>query len=459
MPETDLNLESRLIDHLAAVGFADLDAQTVTCCKRLILDTFAVAFPGRLAPGVPEMSALMESWSGDRGTSVLFAPFKVAPPMAAMLNSTMMHALDFDDTLDASALHTFVTVLPAALAAAEASGRPVDGKRLIAALVLGVDIICRLSLGVRRPLSWIRTATCGSFGAAAAAAKILDLPRDRIADALGIVYAQTAGNAQGLLEGRLVKRMQPAFAAAAGITAAFLARQGVTGSRSFLTGDYGYFPLYEQGDLDSAAVLGGLGRHFTINDLSIKPYPCCRMTHSSIDAALAVRHRLDTLETIQSIEVQVSSMVAEMVGKPFHPGDNPQVDAQFSIAYTVACALLNGDVFLNDFEPQAIDRQTVKALAATVHVAEDPTLAPKDILPARLRVLYANGTSMEVRIAAPLGNPVRPMSAEQCREKFSKCIAYSHPGLSAARRRQLLDRIETIEDLADAGALIASIPW
>ncbi|MEE4609408.1 MAG: MmgE/PrpD family protein [Desulfobacteraceae bacterium] len=457
MSENDPKLETRLIDHLYDTDFADLDPAAVACCKRLTMDTLGVAFPGRLAPGIPEMASVMESWQSHRGASVLFAPFKAAPPLAAMINSTMMHALDFDDTLDASALHTFVTVLPAALAAAEASGRPIDGKTLIGALVLGVDVICRISLGIQHPLSWIRTATCGSFGAAAAAAKILGLDRDRISDALGIVYAQTAGNLQGLVEGRLVKRMQPAFAAAAGVTSAFLAQRGITGSRAFLTGDYGYYRLYEQGDLDAAAVLDGLGRHFTIVDLSIKPYPCCRMTHASIDAALAVRDRVEQIQPLDNIEVRVSTMVAEMVGKPFRIGNNPQVDAQFSIGYTVACALLHGDVFLGDFEPEAIGRETVKALAAKVHVVADPSLAPKDILTSHLRALAGSGKSVEVRIAAPLGNPLHPVSDAQCRRKFEKCIAYSGFALEDAQRQQLLDRIENLETLTDIGVLLSPL--
>jgi 2-methylcitrate dehydratase PrpD len=330
----------------------------------------------------------------------------------------------------------------------------VSGKTFIAALVLGVDVICRISLGIRRPLSWIRTATCGSFGAAATAAKILGLDRDRMADALGIVYAQTAGNAQGLLEGRLVKRMQPAFAAAAGVTAAFLASKGVTGSREFLTGPYGYYPLYEQGDLDEAAVLDGLGQHFTIGDLSIKPYPCCRMTHAAIDAALAVRERLAPLDRLERIEVNVSSMVAEMVGKPFRIGQNPQVDAQFSIPYTVAVALLYGDVFLGDFEPEAVRREAVKALAAKVQVNENPNLAPKDILPAEFRAFNSDGESLELRINAPLGNPLRPVNDAQCRRKFSKCIQYSGIAFDEAQRRDWLTQIENLENIENVCTLM-----
>lgn len=454
MATNHAKLETRLIQHLHDTTYADLDPAAVACCKRLIMDTIGVAFPGRSAPGVPEMVSLLASWASDGGSSVLFESFKIAPPMAAMVNSAMMHALDFDDTLDASALHTFVTVLPAALAASEAAEKPVDGKTFIAALVLGVDVICRISLGIRRPLSWIRTATCGSFGAAATAAKILGLDRDRMTDALGIVYAQTAGNAQGLLEGRLVKRMQPAFAAAAGVTAAFLALKGVTGSREFLTGDYGYYPLYEQGDLDEAAVLDGLGQHFTIVDLSIKPYPCCRMTHAAIDAALAARERLAPLDRLERIEVNVSSMVAEMVGKPFRIGQNPQVDAQFSIPYTVAVALLYGDVFLGDFEPEAVRREAVKALAAKVQVNENPNLAPKDILPAEFRAFNSDGESLELRINAPLGNPLRPVNDAQCRQKFSKCIQYSGIAFDEAQRRDWLTQIENLENIENVCTLM-----
>ncbi|MDD3992284.1 MAG: MmgE/PrpD family protein [Desulfobacteraceae bacterium] len=457
MATNDPNLETQLIHHLHETTYADLDPAAVECCKRLIMDTIGVAFPGRSAPGVPEMVSLMASWGGDRGASVLFEPFKIAPPMAAMVNSTMMHALDFDDTLDASALHTFVTVLPAALAASEAAEKPVDGKRFMAALVLGVDLICRLSLGIHRPLSWIRTATCGSFGAAAAAAKILGLDREQISNALGIVYAQTAGNAQGLLEGRLVKRMQPAFAASAGVTAAFLAAKGVTGSRAFLTGDYGYYSLYEQGDLDEALVLDGLGEHFTIGDLSIKPYPCCRMTHAAIDAALAARERINAIDHLERVEVKVSSMVVEMVGKPFCIGHNPQVDAQFSIPYTVATALLYGDVFLGDFEPEAVRREAVNALAARVHVSENPNLAPKDILPATLRAVGGNGESFEVRINAPLGNPLHPVDDARCRQKFSKCIQYSGIAFEETKREDWLAQIENLENLADVCRLIAPL--
>ena len=446
-------LEEALVDHVTGTHFSDLDAQTIDCCKKLIVDALGVTFPGSRAPGCTQIVDLFGAWQSGRGASVLLTGIRMPPPLAAMANSTMMHAMDFDDTLDASALHTFVNVLPAVLAAAE-TRENVSGKDLITALVVGVDLICRISLAIERPLSWIRTATCGSFGAAAAAAKILDLDREQVVNALGVVYSQTSGNAQGLIEGRLVKRMQPGFAASAGVMSAFLAGKGITGSRRFLTGPYGYYELYERGAFHPDAATEGLGAHYSVLDLSIKPYPSCRMTHASIDAALALKDRVGSANDIDRIEVSASTMVTEMVGKPFQIGINPQVDAQFSIPYTTACALVRGDVFLQDFETAAISDATVVDLAKRVRVTANPMFPAKDILPAKMEIIRKDGTVLSKTVPVPLGNPGKPMDADQCRQKFIKCLDYSGYSLTEEARNELFSMIKNLESLTDVKKLI-----
>jgi len=458
MPNTSKsnhNLESRLIDHITKVHYEDLPPETVDYCKLLIMDALGVTFPGSLAPGCPEVASLARAWRSESGSSILIHGDKTTPPLAALVNSTMMHALDFDDTLDASALHTFVNVLPAAMGAAETVGS-IDGKRFMTALILGVDVICRLSMGISRPLSWIRTATCGSFGAATTVGKILGLDHEQMTNALGVAYSQTSGNAQGLLEGRLVKRMQPGFAAQAGLTSAFLAEKGITGSHAFLEGTYGFYNLYEQGEFDREPIVEKLGFHYTITDLSIKPYPSCRMTHASIDAALELRDVIGgVVEDIDKIEVKASKMVTEMVGMPFVIGTNPQVDAQFSIPYTVACALTRGDVFIGDFETEAIHDRQVKALADRVKVSVNPDLPAKDILHAELTIKMKDGRTHGKTINVPLGNPAKAMGAEQCREKFRKNVAYSGLNFGNAKIEELLSMIDSLEDIQDISRMIA----
>jgi 2-methylcitrate dehydratase PrpD len=455
IPKLNLNLEDKLVDHIVNVRYEDLPPEAVACCKLLIMDALGITFPGSLAPGCREVADLARAWGSESGASVLIHGHKTTPPLAALVNSTLMHALDFDDTLDASALHTFVTVLPAAMAAAEAVGG-VIGKLFMTALILGVDVICRLSMGISRPLSWIRTATCGSFGAAAAVGKILGFDREQMTNALGVVYSQTAGNVQGLLEGRLVKRMQPGFASQAGLMSAFLAERGITGSHAFLEGKYGFYNLYEHGEYDPAAIVENLGSHYTITDLSIKPYPSCRMTHAAIDAALELRGAIGgAVEDIDQIEVTASKMVTEMVGKPFVIGTNPQVDAQFSIPYTVACALVRGDVFLGDFETAAIKDQQVKALANRVKVSANRELPPEDLLHAEMTVKIKGGRTYMKSIEAPLGNPAKAIKAEQCRQKFRKCVVYSALDFDAAQIEALLSTLDSLEDIRDVNRMIA----
>lgn len=446
-------LEEQLVNYITETGFDELGQEAVCSCKKLVLDSLGVVFPGSKAPGCPETISLMRSWRSVDGAPVLLHGFSVAPPLAAMVNSMMMHALDFDDTLDASALHAFVNVLPAALATAENRGK-VSGRELITALVLGTDVICRISFAIDRPLSWIRTATCGGFGAAATAGKILGLGKEELLNALGVMYSRTSGNAQGLIEGRLVKRMQPGFASSAAVTAAFLAGRGITGSRLFLTGPYGFYNLYEQGDYDPDRVTQGIGGHFTINDLSLKPYPSCRMTHSTIGAALKLKEQIGTVDEIKRIDVSVSSMVAEMVGKSFEIGTNPQVDAQFSIGYTAACAFIRGDVFLEDFEMDRIMDPAVKRLADNIFVSVNKDIPAKDIFQAEMKVTLNDGSVLTHFVQVPPGNPEDPMSDQQCREKFNKCIDYSGLAFNEQARKELISMIDDLELLPDLSQLV-----
>jgi 2-methylcitrate dehydratase PrpD len=447
-------IERQLVTHIVETKFEDLPPEVIDYCKLLIIDSLGVTFPGSQAPGCQQVVDMAKQWGGESGSTILISGYKSAPPLAALANSAMMHALDFDDTLDASALHTFVSVLPAALAAAESLGN-VDGKTFLLALALGVDTICRISLGIKRPLSWIRTATCGTFGAAASAGKLMNLDNDSMSNALGLAYSQTSGNAQGLLEGKLVKRMQPGFSAMSGVISAFLARSGVTGSSRFLEGEYGFYNLYERGEYDAAPLVEKLGEHFTIMDLSIKPYPSCRMTHATIDAALNMRKKIGSdFEKIDEIAVSVSEMVTGMVGKPFVIGTNPQVDAQFSIPYTTACALIKGKVLLKDFDDETIMDKSVNILAKRVRVASDKNLPAKDIMHSKLSVKMKDGRFFEERIDIPSGNPGNPMTMQQCQEKFRQCIDYSNIEIPPSRTEELLSSIEKIEILDNVHAII-----
>ncbi|MBW2076584.1 MAG: MmgE/PrpD family protein, partial [Deltaproteobacteria bacterium] len=397
---------------------------------------------------------LVKTWSSNAaGSTIIFYGDKVSPPEAAFANSVLMHALDFDDTLDSSAMHTHVSSLPAALALAEVQ-EGTRGKYLITAVCLGVDITCRIASAITTPLSWIRTATCGSFGAAAAAAKILGAEKEVLAS-LGIVYSQTAGNAQCLVDGGLVKRMQPGFSARSGVLSAVLASRGVTGATNIFDGEYGFYNLYERGKVMVERATENLGSHFGVMDLSIKPYPCCRMTHAAIDAALELSglHVIDP-EGIEGVEVSVSKMVSDMVGAPFKIRDNPQVDAQFSIPYTVAVALRNGRVLLSDFTSDTIRGATpIQGLARKIKVSVNPELADNDIASVRIAITMVNGQTVTHTLDTLKGSPSKPLSFDECAAKFKNCLEYSERSELIKNSDRIVDFIFNLEKKGEAGEI------
>jgi 2-methylcitrate dehydratase PrpD len=229
---------------------------------------------------------------------------------------------------------------------------------------------------------------------------------------------------------------------------------GITGARHFLEGQYGFFNLYEGGEYDREKLLEDLGNRFEGMKLSIKPYPSCRMTHAAIDAALAIREeRGFEPSDIEEIAVRASKMVYDMVGSPFAIRENPQVDAQFSIPYTVAAALIRGDVFLKDFEESSIRDPRVLACAEKVRVEVDPELAERDIMAAQL-VLKTNDGVYSKRIDRVKGNPLNPMSLDDCIEKFKKCVLSCQRPMPGEKVEKLLDCLVNLEGLKEIGTLM-----
>ena len=445
----------RLVTYISETDYNSLPKEVIGETKKFILDTIGVGLAGAREPGCKEVVDLVKKWSpNNTGSTIIYYRDKVSPPEAAFANSVVMHALDFDDTLDSSAIHAHVSSIPAALAIAENKGK-VSGKEFITAVILGVDITCRIASAILTPLSWIRTATCGSFGAAAAAAKILNGSEKEILNTLGIVYSQTAGNAQCLVDGGLVKRMQPGFSARSAVLSAALASQGITGATNLFMGEYGFFNLYERGKVKEENAVKNLGDHFGVMDLSIKPYPCCRMTHASIAAALELynSHHID-VENISEVVVYVSKMVSDMVGGPFTIRANPQVDAQFSIPYTIAVALRKGEVFLNDFASDTVkkDSDTLE-FTKKIKILIDPEISANDISSANMIIRTLKGESVSFKVTTLKGSPLQPMTFEECADKFKKCLEYSHRSSLIKNSHIITDFISNLEKKKDVSEI------
>lgn len=223
----------------------------------------------------------------------------------------------------------------------------------------------------------------------------------------------------------------------------------MTGAKEVLEGKFGFFQLYEGGAYRRETVLDGLGSFYHIVNLSAKPYPCCRFTHSSIDCALALYKKGAREEEIDEVVASVPRQHFEMVGKPFEIRENPQVDAQFSIPYTVATALLKGDVFLDDFNEKAIRSAERLNLAQKVRVLANENVHPRTG-PINLQLKLKDGRTMDSTAEVPRGSSKNPFSREEFITKFRRCAAYSNfPSERAEKIIMLTNKLTTLPDFRE----------
>lgn len=441
-------------EEYSGIDYEKLPEDVVEVTKMFILDSIGTSLAGTCAPGCQETLDVLEKMGGNPESTVIGFNLKIPTLSSALINSVTIHALDFDDTYDPAAMHCYTSVLPAALALAEAK-RNVNGKELINAVTLGVDLCARLGAAINSPLSWIRTSTCGSFASALASCKILNLPQEKILNALGIVYSKTSGNAQCLIDGGLAKRMQPGFAASSGVLSALLSESGLSGAKEVFEGKYGYFNLYERGNYNRKIVLEYLGKEFFGTKISIKPYPSCRMTHASIDAALYLKDNYQfALKDIDRIELYTSKMVKEMVGSPFQIRENPQVDAQFSIPYTVSVALTRGKPFIDDFYDDRVRNYQNMDLVNKITVIPDEQFDSRDIKSAAIKLYLKGGKIYSHKVDVFKGNPKNPLSENECIEKFKKCANFGIKKFNQNQLNELSEKILNLEKINDISEIM-----
>jgi 2-methylcitrate dehydratase PrpD len=450
-----MDLAYNLTHHVVQLKFDDLPKNVVRITKKFILDTLGTMVAGSTAPGCSEVVQQVKEWGGKPESTIMLYGGKVPAPNAALCNSMMSHALDFDDTHDIATLHANVSTLPAALATAEATTGEVSGKDLITAVALGVDMTSRLGLGVVGPLMWNLTSLTGYFGATVAAGKILGLEEEVFHNALGIVYSQCAGNLQCAFDGALVKRMQPGFAAHGAITSCVLAQRGITGAKDIFDGSKGFINVYFRGNYDRIRVLDGLGTVFEGANLSHKLYPCCRYTHATIDATLdIVQHNQIDPNDVVEIIAHVTQDIADHVGRPFELRESPQVDAQFSVAYTTAISILKKDVFIDDFLAEnVVSNRRAHELAKKVRIIVDQEPIEKGLTPCTVEIRTKNGGQYRSSVDILRGDPRKPISFDDIADKFRKCAAFSVIPIPDTKINEIIGIAGQLEDLRNINRL------
>ena len=440
-----MHVVERFADFAVNFREAALGAEVLHHAKRALIDWHAAAYPGSIAPPATLLEKAFASEIGN-GRSFLVSGKRTSARTAALINGTAAHSVEFDDIFRDGIYHPGAPTISAALAVAQAEGA--SGEKFLRAVVAGYEISTRIGAAMGRAhyRFWHNTGTIGCFGAAAAAAELLNLDKKRFAHALATVATFSAGLQQAFRMDSMSKPLHAGRAAEAGVSATLAAREGVTGSLDVMEGEAGYGRAMGDGpDWDKAAAT--LGREFHITRMTFKNHGCCGHAFAAIDGALELKKRmnLDSAD-IERVEIGTYKAALEVAGYE-HP--RTASEARFSVKYVVATALTHGNVRLAAFEASRLTDEKTREMMKRIDISVAPDLdaAFPAKRAARVAIRARGGRREEFEQPTRKGDPDMPLTDAEVDAKFMELAA---PVIGAARARERLAalwRLETEKQL------------
>ena len=454
-----MDIAYKLAETAVSRRYGDLSADTVAATLAALIDTLAVSLGGTNAPGVGEARATFSHWWGsDKGAMVWGGHGRIASPFAAVLNAAALHALDYDDTDDKVPIHANSVMLPALIAFLDERQIKCTGQEFITALAVGMDGGMRIGRagGPKARKGWNYSVISSGIGAILAIANLSKWDVTTTVSALGHMLAQTSGSLQSIIDGTLAKRFQPAMQAKDAVFAVTLAEAGVDGPRNVFEGRAGFFALYQDGDFNRDILLEGMETCSLVVDLSLKPYPACRFTHASIDVAIELHRNGIRPEQVRQLKIMPSGQAVNMTGRKFDYTTAGVVDAQFSVAYTVAVGLERGAMKIADIELDNIRTSSVgRFVAERVAVQADPNVDFLSMSPVTIEVALNSGETIRVVGPDVLGSPEKPMTRAQLADKAADCMTSNNAPVSAAELIDAIDALPQASSLKDLMSLLA----
>ena len=436
-----------LAKYCSELKYHQLPEEVVDRVKYLFLDYIGVAIQGARSESSKSMYHFVREMG--KGNGVIIGTKDIAPHIySALANGTSSHAIEMDDVNNESSLHPGVVVFSSALAAGEMVGA--TGKSFTEAVVVGYEVIVRLGKAIGPANSYSRgfhpTATCGTLGSSAVASRIMNLRTEKIVNAMGIAGSQAAGSMEYLAQGAWTKRFHAGWAAHCGMIAALLSERGFRGPTSIIEGGDGFLHAYSNG-ADPNKVLDGIGSGFEILRTSIKPYACCRYMQPPIDAILNIVKE-NNLRPGQVERVRLgllragAGLIAEPTEKKYHP--QSIVDAQFSMPFGAAVAILYRRAGLQEFQLSKIRSEEVRKMMRRVEYIVDPDLDQSfpQQWGATAEILTKDGKRYFTKIEYPKGDPENPLSWKEMIEKFNYL---SHRFLTKERRLKIVDDVKKLD--------------
>jgi 2-methylcitrate dehydratase PrpD len=446
----------RIAEFVSSLSYERIPQAVRDRIKLLILDSLGCAIHGAHLPWCGILRGALEKVDATRTTSGWGTPVRLSSPHAALINGTQVQGFELDDVHRQGVLHVGAVTLPALIAAAE-SHSTLSGKELLAAAVAGYEIGPRVGLCMGQEhigQGWHSGATVGVYSAAAGAARGLRLSAQECIHALGIAGTQAAGS-MAAQYGAMVKRMHAGRAAQSGLYGALLAKDGFTGITNVFEAPYGGFCTTFSRSQDRFRLhelSAALGERFETLNISLKFYSCVGSNHTTIDAIRDIRRRRPfTLEELDTITVHASQVTVDHVGWPYRP--EGLTSAQLNLPFCVATVLLEGDVFVDQFAPEAVEDRARIELSRKVKVVHDPAITALGAAfrhKVRVEIGLRDGTIESETREAPRGSEQSFATASEIVEKFSKL---TRAAMTSKGQAALIDAVLNLEKLSDAKQL------
>ncbi len=441
----EIDVTAQLARYAQATAPDDLPANVRREARRSFLNILGCAIGGARHAAVDMADEALAEMTGPAQATLLGRGRKADVLHAALINCLASSVHTYDDTHAQALVHPSGPVFAAVLALSERM--IVNGRDLVTAFALGVEINCRLSKAISVPpargsVAWSQTGITGAIGAALATGKLLGLDQQRMCSAIGIAASQAAGMRS--LHGTMCTPLMPAHAALAGLRAALLAARGFTGGTASLEKRNGYLDVFcEQAHLP--ALIGDLGREFEILRNTYKPYPCGIVIHPIIDACLQLRRdRAMDAAQVERVDIRASPGAMALCNRP---GPKNEFEAHVSLQHWCAAVLIGGVTGIEALGDATVHDPDIKAFQGRIAVVED---AGRGADAAELTVRLNDGRTVVASIDHCIGSAGNPMTDAQLEAKFT---ALGDPVVGAARSCELLAMCQSFDSLADVGAI------
>jgi len=418
-----MNITKNLASFVAKTKFDDLPMEVVEHAKFCILDWLGAALAGCVEKPAKLIVSMVRGMGGRHESTVIGTCFKTSCANAALANGTIGHAAEMDDIHEDAIIHPAAPIVPAALAVAERNNA--SGQELITAVVLGYEVEIRIGMAINPSHYnfWHTTGTCGTFGAAAAAGKVLGLEEGKLINAFGIAGTEAAG----LIEvfGTMSKPLNAGKAAMNGVIAAMLAQSGFNSSSTILEAEKGYCRAVSK-EFKHKKLTDKLGKNFELVNNVFKRHASCGHTHGAIDAMIHITEEYGVKPVdVDRIVVATYPIAADVVGKNYEP--KTASEAKFSLPFCVATALIYGRVGMGEFSRAKLEDQESIELSKRIRVVDDPEFANMTLGPAMVTLVTKSGEERKCRVDVPKGYPKNRLTGREIEQKFKTLASSTLP--------------------------------